>query len=205
MLFQLLDSLLVVLRLFGLSARRLHRVAIVALGLSSWSTHSQVAPRLATAPPISTSSSSAFSHPREQTKLDFTITAASDLNPDDKGRAAPVMVRIYELRAEGNFESADYFALHTRDKALLGADLLVREEFIMRPGEVRSIRRKSHPDLAAIGVLVGYRDLAQADWRSVQGIDPAPEAAWYRAAVPANKVNLRIDLHANGVRVTPIR
>ena len=115
------------------------------------------------------------------------------------------MVRVYELRSDSHFQSADYFTLHNHDKALLGGDLLVREEFILRPGEVKSIRRKSHPDLTAIGVLVGYRDLAQADWRSVYRVDPAPEAAWYRAVLPANKASLRIDLQAKSARVTPIR
>jgi type VI secretion system protein VasD len=52
-----------------------------------------------------------FSYPREQTRLDITITAEAGVNPDDKGRAAPIMVRIYELKSEGTFESADYFSL----------------------------------------------------------------------------------------------
>jgi type VI secretion system protein VasD len=148
--------------------------------------------------------STPFSYPREQTRLDITISAAADLNPDDKGRAAPIMVRLYELRSEGSFESADYFALYNQDKALIGSDLLVREEFIMRPGEVKTIRRKSHPDLGAIGVLAGYRDLAGADWRAVQKLDPAPEVAWYRAVLPANRATLQIELQARGVRITPI-
>jgi type VI secretion system protein VasD len=151
------------------------------------------------------SSHAQFSYPREQTKLDITITAEAGVNPDDKGRAAPIMVRIYELKSEGTFESADYFSLYSNDKALIGSDLLVRDEFILRPGDVKTIRRKSHPDLAAIGVVAGYRDLAQADWRAVQKIDPAPEVAWYRAVLPANKVELQIDLQVKGIQLTPLK
>lgn len=145
-----------------------------------------------------------FSYSREQTKLDITITAAADVNPDDKGRAAPILVRLYELKSEGTFESADYFSLQSNDKALIGSDLLVREEFIMKPGEVKTIRRKSHPDIEAIGVLAGYRDLPQADWRVVHKLDPAPERAWYRAVVPANKAKLQIQLQTKGIKLTPI-
>lgn len=148
--------------------------------------------------------SAQFSYPREQTKLEITITAAADVNPDDKGRAAPILVRLYELKSEGTFESADYFSLQTNDKALIGSDLLVREEFIMKPGDVKTIRRKSHPDIEAIGVLAGYRDLPQADWRVVQKLDPAPERAWYRAVVPANKAKLQIQLQTKGIKLTPI-
>ncbi len=146
-----------------------------------------------------------FSYPREQTKLDITIAADAGVNPDDKGRAAPILVRIYELKSEGSFESADYFSLNANDKSVLGADLLVRDEFILRPGDVRTLRRKSHPDIAAIGVTAGYRDLAQADWRTVQKIDPAPEAAWYRAVLPANKLKLRIDLQSKGIQLSPLQ
>ncbi|MDH6168955.1 type VI secretion system VasD/TssJ family lipoprotein [Variovorax boronicumulans] len=81
----------------------------------------------------------------------------------------------------------------------------MRDEFILRPGDVKTIRRKSHPDLAAIGVVAGYRDLAQAHWRVVQKIDPAPEVAWYRSVLPANKVRLRIDLQAKGIQLIPLK
>jgi len=144
-----------------------------------------------------------FSYPREQTKLEITITAAADVNPDGKGRAAPILVRLYELKSAGTFESADYLSLQTNDKALIGSDLLVREEFILKPGDVKTIRRNSHPDIEAIGVLAGYRDLAQSDWRVVQKLDPAPERAWYRAVVPANKARLQILLQAKGIKLTP--
>lgn len=156
---------------------------------------------LATAQP----SHAQFSYPREQTKLDITITAEAGVNPDGKGRAAPILVRIYELKSESVFEAADYFSLSSNDKALIGSELLVRDEFILRPGDVKTIRRKSHPDLAAIGVVAGYRDLAQADWRAVQKIDPAPEVAWYRSVLPANKLKLQIDLQAKGIQLTPLK
>lgn len=163
-------------------------------------------PPMVTLALVAASSSHAqFSYPREQTKLDITITAEGGVNPDDKGRAAPILVRIYELKSEGVFESADYFSLYSNDKALIGSDLLVRDEFILRPGDVRTIRRKSHPDLAAIGVVAGYRDLAQADWRAVQKIDLAPEVAWYRSVLPANKVRLQVDLQAKGIQLTPLK
>lgn len=142
--------------------------------------------------------------PREQTKLDLTITAADDVNPDDKERAAPIMVRLYELKSENAFGAADYFSLHNNDKTLLAADLLAREEFILRPGDVKTVRRKSHPDTTAIGLLAGYRDLPNATWRVVHRLAPAPEASWYRAAIPANKAKLQIQLESQGIRLTAI-
>ncbi len=146
-----------------------------------------------------------FSYPREQTKLDITVTAEAGVNPDEKGRAAPILVRIYELKSDASLEAADYFSLNSSDKTVMGADLLVRDEFILRPGEVKKIQRMSHPELTAIGVVAGYRELAQTEWRVVQKVDPAPEAAWYRAVLPANKVKLEIALQGKGIQLTPIK
>lgn len=143
----------------------------------------------------------AFSLLREQTTLEIDITAASDVNRDEKERAAPVLVRLYELRSSASFEAADYFSLQSGDRAVLADDLLMREEFVLRPGEHRRIRRKSHPDIGAIAVMAGYRDLARSDWRAVQPVTPAPEAAWYRAPIPANHLKLVIQLQRQGIQV----
>ncbi|MGO4812238.1 type VI secretion system lipoprotein TssJ [Cupriavidus sp. 2MCAB6] len=138
----------------------------------------------------------------EQMKLDLAIEAKSTVNPDDKGRASPVLVRVYELKTEIAFESADYFSLDKSDKTLLTQDLLVRDEFILRPGESRDIERKLNPDTKAIGFLVGYRDLGQATWRSIFKLPPAPEIAWYRAVVPARKIKLQVALDQQTITIT---
>ncbi len=145
-----------------------------------------------------------YQSPREQTALDITVTAAADVNPNEMGRGAPVLVRLYELRSPSSFQAADYLSLQSGDRATLGADLLVREEFVLRPGEQKRIRRKSHPDLEAIAVLAGFRDLAQSDWRAVEHVAPGPEAAWYRMPIPARRLKLAVQLQRQGIRVTHV-
>ena len=147
----------------------------------------------------------AHAQAKEPTVLELTLEARPDANPDDKGIAKPVKVRIYELKNEASFEAADYFTLDSADKATLAADLLGKDEFILRPGESKVIRKKSHPDTVAIGILAGYRDLAGAVWRVTHKLEPAPEAAWYRMVVPANKAKLSIKLQASGIMVTEVK
>jgi len=139
---------------------------------------------------------------KEQTKLDLLIETAPGLNPDSQGRAAPILLRIYELRSDLVFQDADYFSLQNADKATLGADLLAVDQFILRPGETRTIRRKSHPETSALGVFAGYQDLPNATWRAVYKLAPAPEQNLLRAVIPANKADLRIDLQANAILLT---
>ncbi|PLT15978.1 MULTISPECIES: type VI secretion system lipoprotein TssJ [Ralstonia] len=138
----------------------------------------------------------------EQLKLDLAIQAGDSLNPDEKGRASPVLVRLYELKTASTFEQADYYSLESNDRTVLMQDLLARDEFILRPGEFQDIERKLNPDTQALGFLVGYRDLGKATWRTVYKLPPAPEAAWYRAAIPARKVKLQIALDQQAITVS---
>lgn len=140
----------------------------------------------------------------ESSKLDLTIVANDNVNPDDKGRASPIMVHVYELKTDAAFQEADFFTLQKRGKLTLGADILAEDEIVLRPGESTTVRRKAHPDTTAIGVLAGYRQLSTSTWRVVYKLKPAPEAAWYRAVIPANKVKLKIDLHANDIKITEL-
>ncbi|QCB99740.1 type VI secretion system lipoprotein TssJ [Cupriavidus necator H16] len=139
---------------------------------------------------------------REQMKLDLAVSAKDTVNPDDKGRPSPVLVRVYELKTDSAFENADYYSLEKSDKTLLTQDLLARDEFILRPGESRDIERKLNPDTQAIGILVGYRELGKATWRSVYKLPPAPDAAWYRMAIPARKVKLQVSLDQQTITIS---
>ena len=139
---------------------------------------------------------------KEPTKLDITIRAADDVNPNDQGQAAPIMVRVYELKSDEAFKQADFFTLQNTDKAALGADMLVKDEFIMRPGDSKTIRRKSYADTTAIGVLAAYRDLPNATWRQVYKLPDAPEAAWYRSVLPLPKAKLDIELRSKDINIT---
>lgn len=140
--------------------------------------------------------------PKEPARLDISIEADGDLNADAKGRGAPLQLRVYELKSEAAFADADFFSLQNSDKAVLGADLLAVDQFVLRPGESRKIRRKSHPETTAIGVFAGYRDLPHAVWRAVHPMPPAAESSWYRVVVPAHKARLKIDLQASAILLT---
>ncbi|NVO08320.1 MAG: type VI secretion system lipoprotein TssJ [Rhodoferax sp.] len=139
---------------------------------------------------------------KEPTKLVLSIEAAPGVNPDSSLRPSPIKVRIYELKDPGAFAEADYFSLDATDKLTLAADMLARDEFILRPGESRSIERKSNAQTTAIGVLAGYRDLPNSTWRVVHKLKEAPEASWMRALIPANRAELSIQLQPQGIALT---
>jgi type VI secretion system VasD/TssJ family lipoprotein len=109
-------------------------------------------------------------------ELQMAIQAGNQLNPDLQGRPAPVVVRLYLLRAGINFGAADFFSLYERDAAVLGPDLLAREEVQLRPGATVSIARKFPDDARFLGVLVAFRDIERTRWRALSSLPIAPPA-----------------------------
>lgn len=99
------------------------------------------------------------------------LVSTADVNPDSEGHSAPIVVRIYELKEEGAFNSADYFRLIDREQEVLGQSLVTREEYELRPGESRTWELKLAPEARFVGVAAGFRDLANSHWKALL---PAP-------------------------------
>ncbi len=96
----------------------------------------------------------------------FEVVAATDLNPDRTGKAKPVLLRLYELRAAASFERAGFLDLLDKDEAQLGGDFVRREAFLLQPGERRVIERKGDASVQTFGWFAAYRDLERSNWRS---------------------------------------
>ncbi|RQR38098.1 type VI secretion system lipoprotein TssJ [Burkholderia sp. Bp9143] len=149
---------------------------------------------------LSACASSGEPKPKEPIRLDMRVNALPDVNPDDRGRAAPIVVRIYELKNDGAFEAADFFTLQTQDKTVLADDVAKRDELQLRPGEHQTFVRRPDPATKTIGVIAAYRDLPNAVWRAAYAMPAAPDKAWYRLFTP--KLKLTIDLEAKAVKIT---
>lgn len=135
----------------------------------------------------------------------FELVADPGLNPDAQGTPKPVLLRLYELKAGASFERASFLDLMEKDEAALGADFVRREEWLIRPGEKRTIDRKSNAEVRAFGLLAAFRDLERSSWRTI--ID-APGSVEMRrrflglgAAEKLLPVRYRITLTRDTVRV----
>jgi len=126
----------------------------------------------------------------DPTVLKMTIGASPSINPDVHGRPSPVIVRLYELKSPTAFLSADFFSLYDKDQETLGADLVLKEEIQLTPGEKRQFRRLPQPDTRHIGAIAAFRDLEHAQWRST-------------AAVPLQQTSrMTISLDGNNILIT---
>jgi len=95
------------------------------------------------------------------------LIAGANVNPDASGRASPIVVRLFQLRNDGEFAAADFFAVYGKEKETLAATLISREEYVLEPGETREIELALDPQARVIGALAAFRDIRAARWRTL--------------------------------------
>jgi type VI secretion system protein VasD len=105
-------------------------------------------------------------------ELRISVSAAADANRGPGGKGLPIVVRLYELKARGAFDGADFYSLYDRESATLGAELIGREEVTLAPSKERLVVRNLNPEARYLGVLAGFRDVDRATWRAVYELRP---------------------------------
>src|SRR5262245_39721791 len=73
--------------------------------------------------------------PEAKVTASMTLAVSADANPDATGRPSPVVVRVYQLRTDAAFLTAEFFPLFDDDRKALGAELISRDEFVLAPSE----------------------------------------------------------------------
>jgi type VI secretion system protein VasD len=105
--------------------------------------------------------------PKQPTKVNIVLNAAANVNPDARGQALSVVVRIYQLKDKGRLESADYNAIWKSDKETLSDDLLERQERVVQPGTQEMLEIQSNPMANYIGAVALFRNPSGDSWRKI--------------------------------------
>jgi type VI secretion system protein VasD len=95
------------------------------------------------------------------------FTASTDSNPDVHGRPSPVVIRIFELKSDAEFNGADFFSLYEREKETLGAAFIQREEYVLQPGEQKDLLLPMSREARYVGAIAAFRDIRGAKWRAI--------------------------------------
>lgn len=112
------------------------------------------------------------SGPPKPTEISGTAQAAANVNPSVSQRPSPLLVRLYELKSATAFSNADFVSLYQGDQAVLGNEMVARDEFVLKPGDTRPINKVVGPETHFLGVFAAYRDLDRAKWRSLLAVQP---------------------------------
>ena len=126
--------------------------------------------------------------PAKPVETKAVLSASADVNPDSAGRPSPVVVRIYQLRGDTEFNNADFFALFEKDKETLGASLIGREEKTLFPGQQLEIDLPLSTEARFVGAVAAYRDLRASRWRALIG---APEKSLLKV-LATQRINISV-------------
>ena len=110
--------------------------------------------------------------PPPPTRVELKIEAAKNANPNAEGIGSPTLLRVYELRNLANFNNADFFALYEKDQSTLASDLVVKQEFLLKPGEQRELAFDTDKDTQFIALFAAFRKLDDAQWRLITPLPP---------------------------------
>jgi type VI secretion system protein VasD len=105
--------------------------------------------------------------PKQPAKVNIVLNAANNVNPDAGGQALSVVVRIYQLKDKGRFESADYNAIWKSDKETLSEDLLERQERMIQPGTKEMLEIQTNSQANYIGAVALFRNPSGDSWRKI--------------------------------------
>jgi type VI secretion system protein VasD len=119
----------------------------------------------------------------------LAVIARTDVNPDEAGRASPVVLRVYQLKDDAAFRNADFFALFDKEQATLAASLIERQEFVLAPGDQKSLEYPISGEAKFLAVAAAYRDIRNADWRA---LTPAPRKT-YKNLVKSDQVSVGVE------------
>lgn len=125
----------------------------------------------------------------DPTKIQVDFTAGNGVNPNSKGQASPVVVRVYALQQTDSFTGAQFWDLYLQDQNTLGAAMVSKNEFELTPGEQKQFVREVEKTTKFIGVMAAFRDIENAQWQATSTVE-AEETNEYEVSLDASSLNL---------------
>lgn len=123
------------------------------------------------------------------------------VNPDANGRPSPIQVTVFELRSSSEFEARDYFTLQGDPQAALGKTLLDSDQVILQPGETRKVTHAGSVEARVVGIVAGYRDLENSQWRLTVPLPEAQNTNIYKFwQFSPNEETVRVSVDGKGLK-----
>ncbi len=104
------------------------------------------------------------------TIIGVRLLADDTINPSPTGQASPVNVRLYVLKDETAFLQSDFQTLYASDAQVLGSSMISKKEVLVPPSGNIPIQETVPLEATSLGVLVAFRTIDTAQWRSTIGL-----------------------------------
>lgn len=127
-----------------------------------------------------------------QPTAEINIQSARYLNPDINGNPAAVVVSVFQLKSPFSFKNAGYDALDINSAAILGADLIDKQVFNIRPHNRKSIKLTLEQSTQYIGIVAGYRKINEATWHTIIRIPKGAKSVTIELVLESQGLSARL-------------
>jgi type VI secretion system protein VasD len=139
------------------------------------------------------------SSPPKPAAVPARIVASTDLNPrPDGGSAQPVHVRVFQLKDDSAFKSADFWALVDKPQETLGAGLVQQLQFDIAPGAQQQLELSIDSNVHILAVVAEFADYLNTTWRAVS---PTPVKSMLDIVKRKKRVVIDVGRDRIGIRV----
>ncbi len=105
-------------------------------------------------------------------RVDLSMLAADDMNPNVEGEGTPLRFQILQLKDDSMLMSADHRQLQEDLEEALGTNYLAHDDFTLLPGQFKFYEPfEVEEDTRYIGIIAFYAEPNQAQWKKVVKID----------------------------------
>lgn len=101
------------------------------------------------------------------TRLDLKIETTAQVNPNAKNRPSPVVIRVFNLTNDEEFQAASFDALYGNDPKSIDSSILGSDEYEIAPSSSRHLVETLPDGTKAIGLIAAFREIDHAKWRLV--------------------------------------
>lgn len=125
----------------------------------------------------------------DPTVAQVTINAAGDANPDPTGRPSPSVVYLYALKPGAPFPTASFEVLGGGEITEMAETTKRIAKLVLVPGKTSKKIFELPDGTSDIGIVVSYRDIDQAKWRSSAPVVKG-EVTLLTASIGSNAVKI---------------
>jgi type VI secretion system protein VasD len=107
----------------------------------------------------------------------LSLYGAENINPNDRGNARPVVIRLYQLRDDIRLENATYDEILLKDKEVLQEDVLKMDEVTLFPNDLVQVKLERNKEAAVLAGVALFLTPKGNSWKTFYSFPPVPGEA----------------------------
>ena len=116
--------------------------------------------------------------------ITVSVLSSAAINRTPEGEPRPVVVRLYQLKADARLYNASFDKIWKEDKATLADDLIASQEVEVYPGTRTDVKFERPPTVNHVAGVALFSNPAGRAWFASLDLPPIPEPGKCGAACP---------------------